>query len=193
MGREVCVLGVDPGFASFGMAVVRLFPERERVLSVQVVRTKKSPKKRNVKVADDNFCRARAIASMVRETVKRWKPLAIAGETMSFPRNASAAAKVAMTWGILADLTEDLQLPMATATPQEIKKVVCDIKTATKEDVRRALEARYPRQFDAFKAEFPAKKPPQPNGQWEHGFDAVGAVVACLDTDVIRMARGMAG
>jgi len=97
-----------------------------------------------------------------------------------------------MAWGILADICHVYQLPMVQATPQDIKKALCNNKSASKEDIRRAMEARYPDQFEDFKARFPAKKPPQPNGQWEHGFDAAGSVVTCLDTDVLRMARGMA-
>ena len=97
-----------------------------------------------------------------------------------------------MSWGILIDLCHVYQLPMVQGSPQEIKKALCNDKSASKEDVRRALEALYPDEFEPFKARYPAKKPPRPNGQWEHGFDAIGAVVTCLDSDVIRMARGMA-
>lgn len=186
MSREVYVLGVDPGFASFGVAVVRLDRALEQVVAVQVLRTQKSSKKQNVKAADDNFHRAQEIASNLHTLVKLWQPMAIAAEAMSFPRNASAAAKVAMAWGLLVDLSVVYSLPMVQATPQEIKKILCRDKSATKEQVQEALQTRYPDQFATFTKEVPG-------GQWEHGFDAVGAVVACLGTDVLRMARGMTG
>lgn len=184
MSREVFILGVDPGFASFGYSTVRLLPSIEEVMLTDVIRTQKSPKKLNVKAADDNFRRSQAIAAVLHEVVKRWQPVAIAAESMSFPRNASAAAKVAMAWGILSDLCYIYQLPMVQATPQDIKKALCGNKSATKEDVQKALEVRYGDQFLRFTQTVPA-------GQWEHGFDSVGAVVSCLDSDVIRMARGM--
>jgi len=192
MDREVYILGLDPGFASFGFGIVRLSSSSEKVMTTDVIRTQKSEKKKGVKAADDNFHRGQAISAVLHETVKEWKPMAIAAEAASWPRNAGAATKVALSWGIIIDLCYIYQLPMVQASPQEIKKALCNNKSATKEDVRRVLEARYPCQFDGFKARFPARKPPQPNGQWEHGFDAVGAVVTCLDSDVIRMARGMA-
>lgn len=190
---EVCVLGVDPGFASFGLCVVQLLPDSERILHVDVIRTQKSNKKQNVKAADDNFRRGKAISALLHSVVDERKPLAIAAESASWPRNASASAKLAMSWGILIDICQVYSLPMVQATPQELKKAVCDKKTATKEEIRHALEERYPGQFNPFKTEFPPRNPPKPHGQWEHGFDAAGAVVACLDTDVIRMARSMAG
>lgn len=193
MNREVFVLGMDPGFASFGFGVVQLLPEGERIVRVDVIRTQKSAKKLNVKAADDNFRRGQAISAILHDVVKEYQPVALAAESASWPRNASSSAKLALSWGILIDLCHVYHLPMAQASPQEIKKVLCKKKSATKEDIRQALEALYPHQFDAFKTEFPAKNPPKPHGQWEHGFDAVGAVVACLSTDVIRMARSMAG
>ena len=193
MRREVYILGTDPGFASFGFGITQLFPDSERVVRVDVIRTEKSNKKLNVKAADDNFRRGQAIAKVLDEVVKEYQPMAITAEAASWPRNAGATAKVAMSWGILIYLCYQYRLPMAQASPQEIKKALCDDKSATKEDVRRALEGRYPDQFNEFKHRFPARKPPKPNGQWEHGFDAIGSTVTCLDTDVIRMARGMTG
>lgn len=192
MGRDIHVLGADPGFASFGFSVVRLTKTTEEIVHTDVIRTQKSAKKAGVKAADDNFRRAQVIATTLHEVVRIYQPMAVAAESASWPRNASASAKLAMSWGILADLCHVYQLPMVQASPQELKKALCDNKSATKEDIRRSMELRYSGQFDGFKARYPARKPPQPNGQWEHGFDAAGAVVACLDTDVIRMARGMA-
>lgn len=191
MSRDVRVLGVDPGFASFGYAVVQLTESGENVKFVDVVRTQKVDKKRNVKAADDNFQRGQVIAAALYGAVQKYEPMVITAEAASWPRNAGATAKVAMSWGILIALCHQYRLPMVQASPQEIKKTLCDSKSATKESVREALEVRYPGQFDGFKERFPAQKPPKPNGQWEHGFDAVGAVVACLDTEVLRMARGM--
>lgn len=165
---------------------MKLTASTEKVRLVEVIRTKKSVKKQNVKAADDNFRRAGAIATVLHDVVGTWAPMAIAAEAMSFPRNASAAAKVAMTWGILADLAQVHHLPFVQATPQEIKKSLCGKQTATKADVREALLTLYKGQFDRFMEG-------TPEGQWEHGFDAVGSVVACLDSDIVRMARGMVG
>lgn len=191
MGREVFILGADPGFASFGLTVARLLKESEEFIETDVIRTEKSAKKKGVKASDDNFHRGQIISARLHTLVKKYQPMAIAAEAASWPRNAGATAKLAMSWGILIDLCYVYQLPMVQGSPQEIKKALCDDKAASKESVRRAMEGRYPGQFDEFKARYPARKPPSPNGRWEHGFDAAGAVVTCLDTDVLRMARGM--
>ena len=189
----VFILGVDPGFAFFGLSVVQLLPDAERIVWVDVIRTQKTDKKREVRAADDNFHRAQVIAAELHAVVKQHCPVAIAAEAASDPRNASAAGKIRMAWGVLADLCYVYQLPLVQVSPQDIKKALCGDKSASKEEVRAALEGRYSGQFDVFKARFPPARPPKPNGQWEHGFDATGAVVTCLDSQVIRMARGMSG
>lgn len=187
MPGEVFILGVDPGFASFGVAVVQLLlPKDEVIRMADVIRTQKVAKKQNVKAADDNSRRAQELAVNLRGLIEHWKPTVVAAEAMSFPRNASAAAKVAMAWGVLATLCATYQLPLVQATPQEIKKTLCKSKAASKEEVQIELETRYPQQFSQFTQAIP-------RGQWEHGFDAAGAAISCLDSEVVRMARRMAG
>lgn len=182
------VIGLDPGFASFGYGVLEVTATGTRVDQVGVLHTKKSGVKQNVLAADDNFCRAREISEMLRRLLSgqmdRGQPLVLAAESMSFPRNSSSAAKVAMAWGVLAALSEGWQLPLVQASPQKIKQVICEDRKASKESLQDALMRRYPGQFDEFVAR-------TPSGQWEHGFDAVGVAVACLSSDVVRIARGM--
>lgn len=183
MSGEVYVLGLDPGFASFGYSVLRFTPEGEEVVAVNVIRTKKTGKKRNVLASDDNFRRARAIASVLREVVVGFQPRALAAEALSLPRNASAAAKVAMSWGILADIVEEFQIPLVQQSPQGIKKTLCGKVSATKVEVQEVVMKRYPGAFQPF-------MDATPKGQWEHGFDSVSAVLATIDSDVLRAVRG---
>jgi crossover junction endodeoxyribonuclease RuvC len=181
---EVIVLGVDPGLASFGWGAVRLFPKLERIVRVEVIKTKPSPKKLKVLAADDTSRRARELATTLREVITRFKPVVIAAEAYSAPRHASSAGKLNRAWGVLDGLTVEFSLPLVQTSPQAIKKLLCEDASASKAQVQAALELRYDRQFQSFVER-------SPKGDLEHGFDAVGAVVACLDSDVILMARGM--
>jgi Holliday junction resolvasome RuvABC endonuclease subunit len=182
---------MDPGFASFGVGVVQLFPDHEKVVEVDVIRTKASSKKCNVRSTNDNFRRAEEIATQLRRFIKVYRPKVFTAEALSLPRNASTSSKLSISWGILACFTTGWSIPMLQSTPQELKMMLCNDKSASKLDIQRALERRYPGQFDTFKYKFPPKNPTKPNGQWEHGFDAVGSIVSCLDTEVMRMARGL--
>lgn len=169
------VLGCDPGLANFGIAVVELEPLR--VITLEVLRTKKSTAK--ALVADDNVRRSREIAASLLELCKH-RPVAICAEAMSHPRNASAAGKLSMSWGVLSAISALLDIPIVQASPQRIKKATCGRADASKAEVQRALVDR-----------FGALVWPTPGGVIEHAADALGAVIACLDSDVMRMARQM--
>ena len=172
------VLGLDPGFASLGYALVALHPVRETILSMGVIRTSKSTAKQGVLAADDNLRRARELWSLINQQLTAVE--VICAESMSFPRNSQAAAKVAMSWGVIAALAEQRGLPIVQASPQAIKKSLCGVKSASKEEVQAALTARY--------GALPLD-PKVPKGEHEHAFDALAAVVCCLDSEVLRMAR----
>lgn len=172
------VLGVDPGFASLGLAAVELLPVGDRVLRCWVVRTEQSSKKRTVRASEDNVRRAQELALALEQAVEAFRPCAIAAETMSWPRNAGAAAKVALGWGVLCAVAHRHCLPLLQASPQDVKRAVCGSKTASKDEVIAAVELRWP----------DVCLPPQKTLQ-EHAADACAVVVACLDAPALQMAR----
>lgn len=181
-----CVLGLDPGFASVGCCVMELTPHGERVVETLVFKTEKSDKKRKVRASDDNFRRGQELSAMLVGLLHRHPNVkAVCAEFMSHPRNASVSGQLGSFWGIVELLTYIWKLPMLQASPQEIKKVLTGKKNASKAEVQAALRERYPGQFDAYEATITRKE------DREHGYDASGAVVACLDSDVIQMMRGL--
>lgn len=178
------VLGIDPGFASVGYALIDLLPEGEVLVRVGVLTTKKSLAKHAVYASDDNFNRSREIYRGLADLVNaRERVMTICVESMSFPRNASAAAKVAMSWGILASFSESLSIPLVQISPQEVKKHVCNDRKASKKEVFDAVCLRY----KDFKPMCEAMKIPA--GQLEHPTDALATVIAALDSDVLKLAR----
>ncbi len=176
------LLCIDPGFASFGYATL-LFADRSpvRVGEFGVIRTAKSAKKHHVLSVEDNLRRAHEIAAKLRWLATRGRTVGICAEAMSFPRSSSVAAKMAMAWGILASLSEATAIPILQASPQEVKKSVCGVKTATKEEVISAVQRLYP--------ETVAKSEGLPQGIWEHCYDAVAVGHLMLTSDTVRMAR----
>jgi len=178
------VLGVDPGFASFGWCVMDLRRDGETLLSVGVIRTQKDNRAQHVLATDDNMVRARQIYAELSGLCETYGIRAIAAEAMSFPRSSSVAAKMAMSWGVLAALSESRDLPVVHASPQTVKKLVAGDRSASKEDVASAVCAKFPGSpLDGFYAD-------TPKGQQEHGFDAIAVLLACMGSEVLRMARG---
>lgn len=175
------VLGIDPGFASVGYALMTVRPTDEQLVQVGVIATKKTATKHAMYASDDNFRRGREIYRTLTGLLTDWgRVKAICAESMSFPRNASAAAKVAICWGILASLSEAHCIPFVQVSPQTVKKCLCGVVTASKTDVLHAVRKRYPT-FDKLATTCAT--------QLEHPTDAVATIVAALDSDILRLIR----
>lgn len=175
------VLGLDPGFANLGYAVLTLDPA-PRVVAFGVFQTAASVKKRNVLSVEDNVRRAVSIARHLR-WLATYAPntVAICAEAMSFPRSSSVAAKVALTWGAIASLSEAAAIPILQASPQHVKKETCGVKTATKEEVQAVVERLYP--------EIVPWRTAIPHSAWEHPHDALAVAHVMLQSDLVQMMR----
>ena len=173
------LLGLDPGFASVGLVALDL--DADRVVRFDVFRTSKDDRKGRTLAVEDNVRRAREIAAWLSRAVAELEPIAIAAEAMSFPRSSSVAAKVAITWGIIAALAERHELAIVQATPQEVKRSLCGRKDASKDDVADALRRRWP--------ELEVLEDAIPRSQREHPFDALAAAAVALTSDVVRLGR----
>lgn len=188
--KQAYVLGIDPGFASIGYAIVAIGPDADRDCPVKMglIKTSKSSAKRNVRASEDNLDRAKEIAAELQKLLTLYPATLICAETMSYPRNAAAAAKMAMCWGVLAAIAQQKHLPLTQASPQEVKKAVCGKKDASKTDVQQALGALFPAQLTG-SGHLCSKVPPSAQ---EHPYDALAAVIACRDSEVFLLARRMA-
>jgi Holliday junction resolvasome RuvABC endonuclease subunit len=190
------VLGVDPGFAALGWALVRLEASGEEILQLGVIRTAKSTRKLHVLASSDDHRRGgeltQALAPLVRGVT------AICAEAVSHPPHSSAAYKVGRSWGVLDCLASLGCVPVVQVSPQQVKKRLgaaglvtggrrADYagQNASKAAVHAALARRF--------AELPQRLAGLPKGLQEHALDALAVVVAALDSEVIRMARKMPG
>ena len=182
----VVALGLDPGFSNFGWAAVQLLPGGgERVLDVGCIRTDRG--KGKVLVRDDDRRRAAEIARALLSVARRFEPAVLSAEALSHvnPRESrmpiATTVKVARAWGEVDMLSELLETALVQAAPQLIKKVLCGTASASKAAVQAALVRRYP--------ELASLLEPIPASFCEHPVDALGAVVATLHTNELRLAR----
>ena len=179
------VLGIDPGFASLGFALADVHGNGVAgldVVTLGVVRTEKSDAKRAVLAADDNLRRARELTRVLTPLFEGVQ--VVCAESMSFPRNSSAAAKVAMCWGVVASLAEQRDIPIVQVSPKELKKTVCGDAAASKEMVQKALDGLLGR---VFSTELLGNGVPA--GLHEHAYDALGTIVAARNSEVLRLIR----
>ena len=196
MSERRVVLGCDPGLAKFGWALVELRDKWE-VLELGCITTVSSTTKAGVTASGDLANRARLLhAELLTQLANHSiRPLVICSEAMSYPRvpgkggrgstiAVKATAQMGYAWGIICALSNECDgAPIVQASPQEIKKSLCGRGNATKADVQEALKIRF-KQLALFEK--------LNKGQVEHAADALGAIVACRDTEIMRMARRQA-
>jgi crossover junction endodeoxyribonuclease RuvC len=193
------ILGLDPGFSNVGWAIAEVSASGYITpYAMGVFETEKSDKKKNVLATDDNFRRSREIARFLADLIENethgykdddkvpdLRPELIAAESMSFPRNSSVAAKMAYSWGILASISETRNLPVVQVTPQALKKALTGNKSAEKADIAAAMNVLFGL---AYLEGIGLGKIPK--SKREHPYDALGAIVACKDAELVRVLRG---
>lgn len=184
------ILGFDPGFALTGWALIEYDGGTVEPLAGGLVATQKTAKRL---VADDNIRRAqhiyRQVWRLMSEAYKDgYRPTVdlVAAESMSYPPNASTAAKMSMTYAAIASVCEHTQTPFVQFSPGQIKLDVAGTKKASKEQMKHALCQTFPG-LGALVDDVPPSKQ-------EHFYDALGAAVCAttheLSKAIIRGSRG---
>jgi crossover junction endodeoxyribonuclease RuvC len=172
------VLGIDAALCNLGLAAVELAASREHLVEVMVARTEPSPKKRRVRAIDDDARRVAELVVALERFIDRHRPAALAVEATGAGKGSKAVRAMALVFGAVVAVAKVRGLPLVQASPTDVKLAIAGRKDASKDDVVAAVVKRFP--GVAFQG---------PRGVWEHQADAVGAVVACLDADVMRLAR----
>lgn len=185
-GREIVVVGIDPGLANSGFTAIKVVPlqnhktkmwnDHVKVIKSDYFTTKKSSKKTR-RLDEDLKRRLREIVLHYGEVLDDYKPRVAAFEALSYPRNAVAASMLAMSWGSIYTLCAARGIPVFLFSPQEIKVACGCTKKASKEEVQKAIEALWP--FNGW----PKTK------KREHAFDGAGAALALIKDEQFNILR----
>lgn len=193
------VLGIDPGFGACGWALVDVNPLTEEVRAAGVIRTKKDPRKKTVKAMDDRVERAREIARELRKLLDgniatshgglNARPTALCVEAFGAPPSAPKPTYLMMglVWGVIAALATERNLPVVQVRPQDVRRLILGRTGrpghAGKEDVKLALYARFGQ------ASLDALFDDVSSSYRVHAFDAMGIVLGCYESEVLRLLR----
>jgi len=167
--KGMIVLGIDPGTASTGYAVVSASASRLRALTYGVIRTQAStpPERR---LADIHAC--------VGELLDLHRPGVLAIEELYFGVNARTAFAVGQARGVVLLAAGERQVPTRSYTPQQVKSAVCGHGGAGKEQVGEMV---------ARLLGLPA--PPGP----DHAADATAVAICELNRAPLQRALAVAG
>ncbi len=142
---ERCVLGVDPGVASTGLAAVSRNGRAVRVEWSDTVRTPSG-------LAEAE--RLRLISAAVRTAIGTLRPRSVAIERVMFGVNKLSALSVARATGVIMLAAAEAGVPVEEYVPLEVKLAIAGDGSADKAAIRRSLERAHrvegvPRQADA--------------------------------------------
>lgn len=125
------ILGIDPGFARLGYAILEGDKKNVRVIACDCFETsqKLSYEKRLVLAAEK-----------VKSLLSKYRPDTIAIEKVFFAKNQKTALQIAEVRGVLLYLAASSKLPAYEYTPLQVKMALCGYGKATKEEVQKMLK-----------------------------------------------------
>jgi len=180
MTNDILLLGLDPGFANYGWCFAMLLPQdRPTVDYMGVLTTKKDQRK--VLESHDMLKRQRVLVDGL-ERLFQHGPSVVCIESFSPPRHSGSASKVAMAYNTAIVMAHLNDVPVVLSSPQEIKMAVAGKRTASKSKMAAELTGAFPECRPLLEDVADSKQ--------EHPLDALGAIVAALDSDVIKALRG---
>ena len=126
------ILGIDPGFARVGWAVIRSQNSKFNVLNYGCIETSK------------NTASQERLADVYRQIcafIKKYKPDVLAIEELFFTNNAKTAFKVGEARGVIILSGAIQKIPVFSYTPLQVKIAVTGYGKAEKTQVGKMIKA----------------------------------------------------
>lgn len=169
-GGALRIVGIDPGFAKVGLAVLEQAPaEPVAVQHLQVVSTAREKPVRGatpLRVSWEDNRRVREVYAAIDAVIERFEPRVMAVEAFApfTGRGGGNAWKTAIVYGVCQAIALQRGMLLITGLPLDLKRAFSLTKGASKMDVAEALRAK----VDGLDAHLRAIRP----SQWEHVTDA---------------------
>ena len=172
------ILGLDPGYASFGWAAVAVESDGSLTcLGCGVIRSKPEVKPKCV----DDLRRIGHLATALQDLKTEYRPTFVAAESMSWPRFTRAVQAIAFAWGSIGSVFDPRSV--VQRRPQELKVDLCGKKTASKQEVETATCKRV--------KHLERELATLPKTQRNHAADAAAAVLSAMESQVVQIARSI--
>ena len=124
------MLGIDPGLAATGWAVIEPAPGKPRVIACGTARTA---------AGDDSASRLLLLARLLREAIAAYRPAVAAIEEALVARNARSALALGQARGVALFIAAEAGLPVHEYLPMHVKQAVTGYGHAEKSQVERMV------------------------------------------------------
>ncbi len=125
------IIGIDPGIEKMGYSILEANKQTFTPLSSGLITTNKSEK---------NPERLLQIFEDLTKLINKYKPCAIATETLFFARNTKTASKISEVRGIVQLVSAKYKLDYLEFSPLQIKMAVTGYGKATKKKLKKAIK-----------------------------------------------------
>lgn len=173
-----CIIGVDPGLATFGVCVYAL--KSERPVAMDVFTSAKG--KTKASESEDRQRRALELRQWLVPHVRQFQPRMACIEAMSFPRSARASALISLGWGVLISVLDEYNCAAVHVPPTRIKRAFCGPGKVTDERLYAAIHERYPDAAPILAGIAASRH--------QHALDALGAIEASRNEQLFVMLKG---
>jgi Holliday junction resolvasome RuvABC endonuclease subunit len=176
-------MGVDPGLASLGWAVL----DGHALVACDVAKTsKQKPSLVQVRVSLDDSRRVQEICDSVLAVIDAYAVTAVAVEAFTIipGKMAGGAMKTATVYGALCALAYVRGIAWMPLVPTDLKRVLCGRLSASKTEVQAAVEGRVLGAAEAVQA--------LGKGKREHAADAIAAAIVGQE-ELRRLAPALGG
>lgn len=126
------IIAIDPGYDRVGVAIIEKPRQGKEILEYSMCIETSSK--------DSISGRIHTIGTEVAQTIKKWKPEALAIEKLYFSKNQTTAMGVSEARGVIMYEGARANLPIFEYTPNEIKVAVTGYGSATKENVHTMVQ-----------------------------------------------------
>ncbi len=130
MNKKVITLGIDPGLATTGWAIIEKVNKNLKVKDFDCIFTKKE------------LTHSQRLLKIFKETekiVKKYQPNVIAIERLFFFKNSKTAMAVGESRGMILLVAAKYNLPIFEYTPLEIKQAIVGYGRADKKQMQKMV------------------------------------------------------
>jgi len=121
------ILGIDPGLAKVGFAVL----ENKKIINCGILKTnKKTPFSQ----------RLQQISQDLEKIINKFKPQKAGIEKLFFVKNITNGISVAHARGVILKTLTDYQIPIYEISPKDAKIAVCGFGNASKNQIQKSIQ-----------------------------------------------------
>jgi len=133
---EKIVIGIDPGTATLGFAVVKGSSKKPIILDYGVITTKAS-------AVQEMPSRILELANDLQEIITKFQPTSAIVEDLFFFKNAKTVISVAQSRGMILYILAKNGITIESLTPLQIKQAITGYGRATKQEMQEMVKRIY--------------------------------------------------